>query len=205
MSIFLLLNPRCVLIHIPKTGGTSIRKGVWAGNYLGPAFRAVPAAWKNEFKFAFVRHPLCRLASAYRMFTDGAKGDPSWSLPADARHLTFDEFLEIVLDESIIYDERRRTFEEKIRHHTIPQTHSFNALREADFIGRYENMVNDFRYVSKRVCIKYNGFPRLHFTSGKPFIEYFSADSLKRAASYYENDFLELDYPMPTIDGIRKG
>ena len=108
-----------MLIHIPKTGGTFLRKGVWGGNYEGPEFGAVPGRWKHEFKFAFVRHPLCRLTSAYRMFTEGAVGDPSWKLAEDARPLSFDAFLDIVLDESIIFDQRRRTFEEKIRHHTI--------------------------------------------------------------------------------------
>lgn len=37
MSTFLLKNPDCVFIHIPKTGGSSIRKGVWTGA-IGPRF-----------------------------------------------------------------------------------------------------------------------------------------------------------------------
>ena len=49
-------------------------------------------------------------------------------------------FLDIVEDESIAYGARRRTAEEKIRHHTIPQSHPFNCLQFADFVGRFENI-----------------------------------------------------------------
>lgn len=203
MSIFLLLQPRCVLIHIPKTGGTSLRKGVWGGNYEGPEFRAVPARWKHEFKFAFVRHPLCRLTSAYRMFTEGAIGDPSWKLAEDARPLSFDAFLDIVLDESIIFDQRRRTFEEKIRHHTIPQTHPFNALYDADFVGRYERLDADFRIIADRVGLRGVPVPRMHFTKAKPYRAYFNAQQLEKMVDYYRTDFEQLQYGLPEDLGDR--
>ncbi len=199
MSIFLLLQPRCVLIHIPKTGGTSIRKGVWGGRYEGPAFGSVPKEWGREFKFAFVRHPLNRLTSAYRMFTEGAIGDPSWNLPADARTLRFEEFLEIVLDDSIIFDHRRKTFEEKIRHHTIPQTHPFNALREADLIGRYERLQHDFSDIAARIGLNDSQLPRIHFTNSKPYTAYFNQRQLDRMVEYYKDDFEKLKYPLPSI------
>lgn len=197
MSIFLLLKPRCVLIHIPKTGGTSIRKGIWGGSYEGPEFGAVPDRWKADFKFAFVRHPLCRLTSAYRMFTEGTAGDPSWKLPQDARPLSFDAFLDIVLDESIIYDQRRMTFEEKIRHHTIPQTHPFNALSDADFVGRYERLEADFRIVADRVGLRDVPLPRMHFTKSKPYMDYFTASQLQKMVDYYRADFDQLNYSLP--------
>lgn len=202
LSIFLLLQPRCVLIHIPKTGGTSLRKGIWGGNYEGPEFGAVPERWKHEFKFAFVRHPLCRLTSAYRMFTEGAVGDPSWKLPEDARPLSFDAFLDIVLDESIIFDQRRRTFEEKIRHHTIPQTHPFNALSDADFVGRYERLDEDFRIVADRVGLRGVPVPRMHFTKAKPYSVYFNARQLEKMVDYYKTDFAHLQYGLSQdLDG----
>ena len=83
MSNFLLKNPDAVLIHIPKTGGTSIRKGAWGRRVRGPRFGTIPEAWRHHFKFAFVREPLDRFLSAYRMFTEGPRGDPDWALPAE--------------------------------------------------------------------------------------------------------------------------
>lgn len=197
MSIFLLLQPRCVLIHIPKTGGTSIRKGIWGGKYEGPAFGVMPDSWQREFKFAFVRHPHNRLTSAYRMFTEGAVGDPSWKLPDDARSLSFSAFLDIVLDESIIYDQRRRTFEEKIRHHTIPQTHPFNVLHDADFIGRYERLEEDFKTVADRVGLHSVSLPHMHFTKAKPYDQYMTTEQRRRVVEYYRTDFEQLGYEIP--------
>jgi hypothetical protein len=193
MSIFLLKDPTCVLIHIPKTGGTSIRKGVWKKNYEGPAFWRVPDAWKAHFKFAFVRHPLDRLVSAYKMFSEGAIGDADWQLPPDRRDLSFDEFIDIVMDETIIFDERRATFEEKIRHHTIPQTHPFNALDDADFVGRYENLAQDFEVVARRVGVQ-TPLPRMHYTLRGDWREFFSPQVEARCRRFYEEDFARLGY-----------
>lgn len=193
MSIFLLKDPHCVLIHIPKTGGTSIRKGVWKKNYEGPAFGSVPDHWRGFFKFAFVRHPLDRLVSAYKMFSEGAIGDQDWSMASDHRDLTFEEFLDIVMDETIIFDERRSTFEEKIRHHTIPQTHPFNALADADFVGRYENLEKDFQFVAERVGALRH-LPRMHYTRRGHWQDYFSPALEERCRAYFAEDFDRLGY-----------
>lgn len=193
MSNFLLKNPNCVFIHIPKTAGTSIRKGVWKSDYEGPYFGTIPKEWENLFSFAFVRHPLQRFVSAYHMFTEGAKGDPAWSLPHDARVLTIEEFLEIVLDQSIIYDQRRHTFEEKIRHHTIPQTHPFNCLHLAKFIGRYENFNKDFETIKKEMGI-INEVPHIHYTKKVNWKDILKGEVLDKCITFYKNDFEELNY-----------
>lgn len=193
MSNFLLKEPECVFIHIPKTAGTSIRKGVWKKRYEGPAFGEIPKAWERYFKFAFVRHPLQRVISAYYMFTEGAKGDKEWKLPKDARPLTLSEFIDIVIDESIIYDQRRKTFEEKIRHHTIPQTHPFNSLQFADFIGRYENIEEDFTHICDRLGID-EILPKMHTTRLVKWEDMLNGDDLEKCIKFYQQDFETLGY-----------
>lgn len=164
MSNFLLRQPDCVLIHIPKTGGTSIRKGAWGKRAKGPRFGTIPDEWQGLFKFAFMREPLSRFLSAYRMFTQGTRNEPDWTMPADARPLTLAAFFDIVRDDGIIYDQRRRTFEEKIRHHTIPQTHPFNCLRAADFIGRFEDLAADYALIAAHVG-QTEPLPHMHATA----------------------------------------
>lgn len=198
MSNFLLKNPDCVLIHIPKTGGTSIRKGAWNRRVRGPRFGSVPDEWRGYFKFAFVREPLDRFLSAYRMFTRGTEGDPDWALPGDARPLSLDEFLDITRDESIVHDERRSSFEEKIRHHTIPQTHPFNCLREADFIGRFEDIDADFARIARHVGLR-SALPRMHVTTDAPVdpravLGDRLADALTR---YYAEDIAFIERELP--------
>ena len=71
MAIFLIREPRCVFIHIPKTGGASIRHGVFKGNVDGPKQGFIPENWKSLYKFAFVRNPYDRVISAWKMFSEG--------------------------------------------------------------------------------------------------------------------------------------
>ena len=193
MSVFLLKDPECVFIHIPKTGGTSIRMGIWQGRYLGPHW-TIAEGWRLHFKFAFVRHPLDRFVSAFRMCTEGPRGYSRWHHPADWRPLNINEFAEIVFDESIIYDQRRASFSERIRHHTIPQTHPFYLLKAADFIGRYENYENDIRIITENLKIYNPIIPLMNYTIKKPWQDYLSGALLRRCIDFYKSDFEQLKY-----------
>ena len=145
MTNFLIEKPKCVFIHIPKTGGSSIRRGSFEGNYKKTAKGKVPFMWRRFYKFAFVRDPYDRFISCYRMFRWGME-KTKWNNMVN-EDLTFERFIEIARDDSIdIW--RRKSYEEKLRHHAIPQTHPDNCLDFADFVGRFENLEADF----KKVC-----------------------------------------------------
>jgi hypothetical protein len=193
MSNFLLRDPDCVLIHIPKTAGTSIRKGAWHGRYEGPVHGHLPLEWQHYFRFAFVRHPLDRFISVWKMFTEGTHNEPGWTMPKDAHPLPLADFAEIVFDDSIVFDERRRSFPEKIRHHAMPQTHPFYCLRQAEFVGRYERLASDFAVVAQRVGLN-APLPHMHSTQHGAWSEYLSGSLLERCRTFYRDDFQELGY-----------
>ncbi|WP_171121954.1 MULTISPECIES: sulfotransferase family 2 domain-containing protein [unclassified Ruegeria] len=190
MSNFLLADPDAVFIHIPKTGGSTIRIGIWERNYTGPEFGEIPSDWNKHFKFAFVRHPLERLASAYRDFRDIRRFEGG-----------FDKFLDLVLDDSIPYGRARKNVEISVRHHTIPQTHPFNCLDQADFVGRYENYEDDLNEILKAVGKQVVTFPRMRHTKGETFQELFKGNdaALSRMVEYYQGDFETLGYDAPII------
>lgn len=71
MAIFIIRDPACAFIHIPKTGGASIRKAFFKGNHGEPYFYELPPEAEDFFRFAFVRNPFDRLVSAFHMFTSG--------------------------------------------------------------------------------------------------------------------------------------
>lgn len=193
MALFLLKKPDCVFIHIPKTAGTSIRKGVWKKRCNGPRFGGIPQEWQGLFSFAFVRDPISRFMSAYRMFTQGPVGDPDWKPSKGQRQLNLDEFLDIVLDDSIIYDERRKSFEEKIRHHTIPQTHPFNCLRDASFVGRFWKIEDDFARIGQRLGFE-GKLPLTHYTRKNPEApDQISRNIEAKLRQYYSEDFAFLE------------
>ena len=186
MSSFLLQDPDCVLIHIPKNGGSSIRKGIWEQRYEGPHFGPLPESWKAYFCFAFVRHPLDRVVSAYCDFTQ-----------LRAYKKGFDDFLRVVVDDSVPYNDGGKTANSRIRHHTLPQTHPFNALADADHVGRFESYAEDLRAILDRVGMKAGSLPAERKTSHGDWREYYSPDALEMAVEFFREDFAQLDYPLP--------
>lgn len=189
MSNFLLNSPRCVFIHIPKTAGTSIRQGFFRKNYQGPVFGSIPPEWQDEFSFAFVRNPYDRLISGWKMFTRGTE-----QLKEQFPNISLKDFLDIVMDENIIYDERRKTYEERIRHHMIPQTHPFNCLHLAKFVGRVENLNEDFRNICEIIGVDYKPLEKMHYSKRRNYSEYFDRETIKLTEAYYAEDLNNLKY-----------
>jgi hypothetical protein len=199
MANFLLTSPDCVFIHIHKTGGQSIRYGVWGGvRLVEPAFGIIPEQWMSLFKFAFVRHPLDRFISAWKMYSEGSLDSQNRRSKGTQKlrvreHMSVEDFATIVFDEKTIYDERRKTFEERVRHHTIPQTHPFNCLRFADFVGRFESIDSDFDVIRRRLGIT-KPLPKLNHTLHAHWSDYLKGNLLDRCIAYYEQDMRELGY-----------
>ena len=194
MSNFLFVDYGCVLIHIPKNGGTSIRTGFFKGEYEGPKLGMIPEDWEKYFKFCFVRNPYDRLISCWKMFTSGMS-NTNWQFPVDAKpDMSLKEFLGIVMDESIPYDEKvRKRYEVKIRHHAIPQTHPYNCLQLADFVGRFENIEEDFRKVCNHLGIK-GELPHWNMTERDGYQRYYDDETRKIAEEYYGEDIRQLQY-----------
>jgi hypothetical protein len=184
MSNFLIKEPRFVFIHIPRTGGTSIRKGVFAEVCSHPVFGYIPEEWKVLFSCAFIRNPFDRLVSAWKMFTEGTSELDGTRFP----NLTLRDFMNIVIDESIVYDQRRKTIPERIRHHAIPQTHPFNCLDDAVFVGRYEAIDEDFAKICQTLGIEPVGLPRRHRTVREHYSFYFDLHTRALAEDYYAED-----------------
>ncbi|MFW6047171.1 MAG: sulfotransferase family 2 domain-containing protein [Candidatus Woesearchaeota archaeon] len=194
MSNFYFPKHNCVFIHIPKTGGTSIRKGFFKGNYEGPFFGKIPEKYSQCFKFAFVRNPFDRLISAWKHFTTGTDTISSKE-KSSFRNISLESFLNIVTNNSIIYDGRRSTFKEKIRHHTIPQTHPFNCLNEADFVGCFETLEKDFEVICEKLKIKSNRLPKINKSKrSREYKNYFTPSTRKITEKYYKKDLEKLGY-----------
>lgn len=181
MSNFLINNHKIVFIHIPKSAGTSIRKGFFNGNYTGPVMGHIPKEWESYFKFAFVRNPYERFVSAYKMFKKN-KSD-----------MSIKEFYDITVNEKISYNDRE-TLKSKIRHHTIPQLHPYNCLQFADFIGRYENLEKDFKFVCEKNNIPFTNLPHLNKTKNDDYRSYYNDELKQLVYEYYREDLETFNY-----------
>lgn len=143
MTNFILQNPNAVFIHLPKTGGTSVRKALNSSIHAR-FFGHIPQQHAPLPHFSVIRDPKQRFLSAYRMFKYGnvLKGDhyaaPRWP------DLTISQALDVLEDPWIGYDRSHRTLEWNFKHHLIPQTHPFNCLALAKTVLRFEHLSTDF-------------------------------------------------------------
>jgi len=94
---FLFDERNCIFVHIPKTGGVSIATALFGRRFGGHrTLRQFQLLYDRDridsmFKFAFVRDPWSRLASAWTFLKAGGRNeyDARWS----RRHLSpFDDF-----------------------------------------------------------------------------------------------------------------
>ncbi len=194
MPAFLIHDPLCVFIHNPKTGGQSLRQVLLRGGFEGPVTGRLPLAWQQHFVFAFVRNPFDRLVSAWKMFSEGIE-DTGWKVPLDLTPgIGLAEFLGIVTDESIGYGSGKRDGKVRIRNHSLPQTHDFYSVDQADFIGRYENYDHDVEQVLNKLGLSPQTLPRRHVSKRGPYQPYFDAVTRRQAESYYADDLRAFGY-----------
>ena len=130
MSVFLIeLNgAKVVFVHIPKTGGTSIRSGRELSSYS----TRPDQSW-IDLKYpsiAFVRDPLTRLVSCWKDFRY-VRRHTRESFGNFVRRYSED------FNSPLIYNPRT------IHHHMAPMTHPVHGLRYARFIGRTEKLRSD--------------------------------------------------------------
>ena len=177
-----------VFIHIPKNGGSSIRRGYFNNNfekYVGDTF---PEKWKNKFKFTFVRNPFDRFISAYKMFTEGFIKDKSHMDWDFYQKMTTHEFLKEAIDDKNYFDTSGIGF------HTYPQTHKFNFLDMVDYIGRFETFEDDFKEICGLNNIKYTNLPHWNKTKRDNYKEYYDDELFKKVSEYYYDDLKILNY-----------
>ncbi len=187
-------------MHVPKTGGNSIRNLFFAGNYEGPWFgERLPEEWRDVFKFGFVRNPFDRVVSAWKMFTEGVH-DSEWKLPKGFDHnLTLEDVLKLGLDPDAPfghprYNDLKLTPSSRFKNHILPQCHRYHGLQFVDFIGRFENLQADFDYAAQQIGLADSELPLSNWTERAHYREYFDAHTRKLAEVLYADDLKRYGY-----------
>ena len=187
-------------IHVPKTGGTTIRTSIAkygfnsfnlhqakdksnddkTGAYkLGTVRRAKRGInqedWENNFKFAFVRNPYSRAVSNYYFLNFYKK-------------MNFNDFLK-----------KELTQNKDIWHHKLTQSeHLYDENKNItiDFIGRFENIQEDFDKICKKLKIPCFKLP--HKKSSKideNRKKCLTEENKKIIYDLYKEDFINFNYP----------
>ncbi|MFW6026019.1 MAG: sulfotransferase family 2 domain-containing protein [Candidatus Woesearchaeota archaeon] len=148
-----------IFIHIPKTGGTSVR------NTLNPFCNTVKdlndsetnktktkhikarelkkllpkETWNKYFKFAFVRNPWDRITSIYKFNIEHQQ--PGYK---DYKEKDFASFLEM------IYQGKKVHISEPQKDYVCDEKGNLIV----DFVGHFENLDKDFKYICKKLGIR---------------------------------------------------
>ena len=194
MPSFLIHDPPCVFIHNPKTGGQALRQILLQGDHAGPITGRLPDDWTRHFTFSFVRNPFDRLVSAWKMFSEGID-DTGWKVPLDLQKgMSLSDFLEIVTDESIGFGAGERAGRIRVRNHTLPQSHEFYSIEQADFVGRFENYAADVIEIFRRLGLSESPPQPMHISKRGPYQQYFDDRTRQIASNYYAVDLDRFEY-----------
>ena len=218
---------RCVFVHIPKTAGQSIEQYFYDLNGIsekrkhtmlvsknadpskGPSRLAHMRAheyvdyghisaqqYKQYFSFAFVRNPWARLVSEYLH----KKLDNKYTF----KQFVFEGF------------PSKNDFSDAYRH-VIPQIDFIlnnKGEQIVNFVGRFENLTNDFRHVCQALKLESCKLPHKNSTSSrrrsierkvrhlfrtekrikKHYTEYYDQETIDKVADLYKSDIERFAY-----------
>ena len=185
---------RALFIHVPKSAGRSIVRGLFDVRSVEHA----PADWYQQldpekfnsyFKFTFVRNPWDRAVSAYTYLQQGGSAaseeDRAWSA-FGSEFSSFDDFASHWL-----------TPENARRYALFTPQVDFLKDRfgriDMDFIGRFENLAEDFAVVADKLGINAS-LPHINSSREQQYETYYSQASRERVAETYAEDIELLAY-----------
>lgn len=203
---------KCIFVHIPKTGGKSISKTLF-GNFGGGHVKVGAyikifgeRTFNRYYKFTFVRNPWDRLYSAYNYYIKGTNEyakDERWRVEylfykEHLSHLrSFEQFVMEWLDEE-------KTSGLCI--HFIPQHHMVTTLENrdqirVDFIGRFENIEEDFRSLCMKLKRPTLQLQRINITNlaKDAFNTVYTKEMIDKVARVYAKDIELFNYSFPEM------
>jgi hypothetical protein len=216
-----------LFVHIAKTGGSSIRavlgRLAWGdalqlptlvchrlSHFTGhriatklPRHAAavaaqemlVPSHFDSLFKFAFVRNPWDRMVSAFHHFERENE-----AVLKDQHISSFHDFAKWIVEDSHTYRGRKQVFVAAIRRAQVEHLIDLKGARIVDFVGRYENLAEDFRVVCGRIGTPLQDLPHKRKSHRKnDFRQHYDDTTAELVGSCYQADADSFDYRFDSV------
>lgn len=189
---------KSIFIHMPCTGGTSIESALLNGRPVDIKEKHINSLtakiiykqyWNDYFKFSFVRNPWGRMLSMMKFRDKSLYGIKE----LDGK-INLDEYLKI--HPFIEVDPRARNYS---KNSYIKGSVYQNFLSEdLDFVGKFENLQNDFNQVCRELNIEPQELPIINSSNYKtPIKNYFNERSNNQIRKIFEKDILYYKYNEP--------
>ena len=195
-----------IFIHIPKTGGTSIedtlfsrktrtKKNLWGGydsnKYQDGGLQHLMAThilnevgedmFSKYFKFSFVRNPWDKLVSQFKYNRN--RYDLREIIGVD-KETKFHEYL-------IKLNSTRNHVQWDYQHKFIYKECGKILV---DFIGKFENLQQDFNFVCDKIGIPQQQLPHKNKSKHKHYTEYYDDETKQIVAEKYAKDIEYFGY-----------
>ena len=176
---------KCIFIHIPKCAGSSIEKFFvnrdwWFVDRKTKHIHAKTAKkiykenWDENFTFSYVRNPWDQMVSWYKF--------------RKHHNLSFDKFL----TKYKIKQEWAYWLPENLNQTDFLVDTNGNQL--VDFIGRFENLQEDFNTICDKIGIPQQKLPHKNKTKHKHYTEYYDDETREFVAEKYAKDIEYFGY-----------
>jgi len=178
-----------IFIHIPKTAGSSIYRSLGLQGVRHITQKDIIEKQcknlnhKKMFKFAFTRNPWDRFLSLYFYMTEG----PDWKKEKTPNIINFSTFVKLYY------------YDYKLSGHSVWDAHfkpqiDWIDLKSIDFIGKFENLQEDFNTVCDKINITRKKLPHKNKTNHKHYSEYYNKKTRDMIAEKYAKDIEYFGY-----------
>jgi chondroitin 4-sulfotransferase 11 len=193
-----------LFIHIQKTAGTSIRKnllqerGTKYLHYPHTLLKDTTLTKRQQrlFKFAFVRNPWDRLYSWYSMIVSIGPEKTFYNYVLDNCN-DFSGFLELT---DVIIDDPVEVFKTEIPNVKSIAFNQLDYLTDqkgnvaVDFIGRFENLQEDYDTLCNKLGIKNLPLQHLNKSNRRDYRHAYSSADAEKIYKMYQRDIEYFGY-----------
>jgi len=181
---------RVAFIHIAKCAGTSIEAYLknfefYIKYHYHTTHRKLLESdkYKNYYKFSFTRNPYDKMVSEFKWFTDQSN---EWNSPDCRKYYKGVDFKTFV--------NKFLTLHPGDPYHLYSQYSILTPLKRIDFIGRFENLQEDFDIVCNKIGISKQKLPHTNKSKRKHYTEYYDDETRAIVAQKYAKDIEYFGY-----------
>ena len=186
-----------LFIHVPKTGGYTIRKHGNVTSYVhhtaSELSGMLPDFW-DRYRFCMVRNPYDRFLSAYMYYRQMGPSHEFWDMEAD--RLCAQEVHKYATFEKFVYGFNYFKFKSRI--HFRPQvnwTHIGNT-QAVDYVGRFEEYDRSWQYICQQIGVPYSVLPVTNACRHSPWRFYYTGNMRRVVQSIFMEDFDAFGYQL---------